>query len=89
MSVTNIHNCIKEVSPQPFWAADFADYDFILRYPWLAEADFKIYFKIGIFKWWNNQKLEKYILLISLKNILNDIALGEIVYTLYLKEYQI
>jgi len=33
------------------------------------------------------KELEGRILLISLKDILEDIALGEIVYALYLKEY--
>ena len=33
--------------------------------------------------------MEKYILLISLRDILDNIALGKTVYALYLKEYQI
>jgi len=69
--------------------ANFVGYDLILRYPWLAKADLKIHFKTGAFKWWNNKELEGRILLISLKDILEDIALGEIVYALYLKEYWI
>ena len=48
--VTNMHNCIKVVSPQPFWVADFTRYNLILRYLWLVEADFKICFKTGTFK---------------------------------------
>ena len=32
---------------------------------------------------------QEYISLISLRDILNDIGLGKIVYALYLKEYQI
>ena len=69
--------------------ANFIGYNLILGYPWLAEVDFKIRFKIGAFKWWNDKELEGHILLISLKDILEDIALGEIVYALYLKEYRI
>ena len=33
--------------------------------------------------------MEEYISLISLRDILNNIVLGETVYTLYLKEYRI
>ena len=66
--------------------ANFIGYNLILKYPQLAEVDPKICFKIGAFKLWNNKELEGRILLISLKNILKDIALGEIVYALYLKE---
>ena len=51
------------------------------------EADPKIRFKIGAFKWWNNKESEGRILLASLKDILEDIALGKTVYALYLKEY--
>ena len=51
------------------------------------EVDFKIHFKTGTFEWWNNQELKECISLISLKDILNNIALGEIIYALYLKEY--
>ena len=69
--------------------ANFADYNLIFKYPWLIEVDPKIYFKIGTFKWWNNKELEGRILLISLKDILDNIALNKIVYALYLKEYQI
>ena len=61
----------------------------MFRYPWLAEVDIKIYFKIETFKQWNNKELEKYILLISFKDILKNIKLDKIVYILYLKEYQI
>ena len=82
-----MHNYTKEVGLQPFQVADFAGYNFIFRYPWLAEADLKIYFKTGTFKQQNNQELEDCISLISLKDILNNIALGKTVYTLYLKEY--
>jgi len=85
--VANIHNCTKVVGPQPFWVANFEGYNLILRYPWLAEADPKICFKIGAFKWWNDKELEGRILLASLKDILEDVAPGEIVYALYLKEY--
>jgi len=67
--------------------ADFKGYNLILGYPWLAEVDFKIRFKTGAFKWWNNKELKGRILLASLKDILEDIALGETVYALYLKEY--
>ena len=66
---------------------DFINYNLIFRYPWLVKIDFKIRFKIGIFKWWNNKELEGYILLISFKDILKDIKLNKIVYILYLKEY--
>jgi len=52
--VTDIHNHTKVVKPQLFWAADFIGYDLILRYPWLAEINPKICFKIGTFKWWND-----------------------------------
>ena len=45
-----IYNCTKIVKIQPFWAADFASYDFIFGYLWLAEADPKIHFKTRIFK---------------------------------------
>jgi len=69
--------------------ADFIGYNLILRYPWLIEADSKIRFKMGAFKWWNNKELEGRILLISLKDILEDIALRETVYALHLKEYWI
>ena len=89
VSVTDTHNRTKEVGPQPFWAADFAGYDLILGYPWLAEADPKIRFKTGTFEWWNDQESEECILLISLRDILDDIALGETVYALHLKEYWI
>jgi len=82
-----MYNYTKVVGPQPFWAANFVNYNFILRYLWLVEIDLKIYFKIGAFKWWNNKELEGCILLISLKDILEDITLGEIVYALHLKEY--
>jgi hypothetical protein len=85
--VADIHNRTKVVGPQPFWAADFAGYNLILGYPWLVEVDPKIYFKIGTFKWWNNKESEGRILLISLKDILEDIELDEIVYVLHLKEY--
>jgi len=67
--------------------ADFVGYNLILRYSWLAEADLKICFKIGAFKWWNDEELEGRISLISLKDILEDVALGKIVYALHLKEY--
>ena len=67
--------------------ADFAGYNLIFGYPWLVKADFKIYFKTEIFKWWNNQELKECILLISLKDILDNVALDKIIYTLYLKEY--
>jgi len=87
--VANIHNRTKVVGPQPFWVANFKGYNLILRYPWLAEADPKIRFKTGAFKWWNNKELKGRILLASLKDILEDMALGKIVYALYLKEYQI
>ena len=50
MSVVDMHNCTKVVGPQPFWVADFTEYDFILGYPWLVKADPKIYFKIKTFK---------------------------------------
>ena len=82
-----MHNCTKEVSLQPFWAANFAGYNLIFGYLWLVEVDPKICFKTGTFEWWNNQKLEECISLISLRDILDDITLGEIVYALYLKEY--
>ena len=52
--MTDMHNCTKVVKPQPFWAADFAGYNFIFRYLWLIEMDFKICFKTGTFKWWND-----------------------------------
>jgi len=87
--VANIHNCIKVVGPQPFWAANFKGYNLIFGYPWLAEADLKIRFKTGAFKWWNDKELKGYILLASLKDILEDIALGKTVYALYLKKYWI
>ena len=87
--VANIYNRTKVVGLQPFQAANFVGYNLILRYPWLVEADSKIHFKTGAFKQQNNKELEGRILLISLKDILKDIALGEIVYALYLKEYQI
>jgi len=87
--VANIYNRTKVVGPQPFWVANFVGYNLILRYPWLVEADPKIRFKIGAFKWWNDEELEGRILLISLKDILEDVALGETVYALYLKEYRI
>ena len=51
------------------------------------EVDFKIYFKIEAFKQQNNKELKGCILLISLEDILEDIAPGKIVYALYLKEY--
>ena len=50
MSVANMHNYTKVVGPQPFWAADFTRYNFILIYPWLIEVDLKIYFKTGTFE---------------------------------------
>jgi len=50
MSVADMHNCTKVIGLQLFWAANFAGYNFILRYLWLAEADPKIYFKTGTFK---------------------------------------
>ena len=87
VSVADIYNRTKVVGPQPFWAADFIGYNLILRYPWLVEVDPKICFKIGTFKWWNDKELEGRILLISLKDILEDIELDKIVYVLYLKEY--
>ena len=87
--VANIYNRTKVISPQPFQVANFIGYNLILGYPWLVKVDFKIRFKIGAFKQWNDKELEGCILLISLKYILEDIALGEIVYALYLKEYQI
>jgi len=67
--------------------ANFIGYNLILKYPWLTEVDPKIYFKTGAFKWWNDEELEGRILLISLKDILEDIAPGKIVYALHLKEY--
>jgi hypothetical protein len=82
-----MYNRTKVVGPQPFWVADFVGYDLILRYPWLVEVDSKIRFKIGTFKWWNDEELEGCILLISLKDILEDVELDKIVYVLYLKEY--
>ena len=69
--------------------ANFVNYNLIFRYPWLIKVDLKIHFKTGTFEWWNNQELKECISLISLKDILDDIALGEIVYALYLKKYQI
>ena len=51
------------------------------------EVDPKIRFKTGAFKWWNDKELEGRILLTSLKDILENVALGETVYALYLKEY--
>ena len=69
--------------------ANFLGYNFIFRYPWLVKVNFKIYFKTRTFKWWNNKKLKKHISLTSLKDILNNTALGEKVYILYLKEYWI
>ena len=87
--VADIYNYTKVVGPQPFQAADFAGYDLILRYPQLIEVDFKIRFKIEAFKQQNDKELEGRILLISLKDILGDIALDKIVYALYLKEYRI
>ncbi len=50
MSITNMHNYTKVVRPQPFWAADFTRYGFILGYLWLTEIDFKICFKTITFK---------------------------------------
>ena len=87
--VANIYNYTKVVSLQPFQTANFVGYNLIFRYPQLIEVDFKIRFKIGAFKQQNNKELEGRILLISLKDILENIALGEIVYALYLKEYWI
>ena len=87
--VADIYSCTKVVSPQPFQVADFAGYNFILKYLQLVKADSKIHFKTGTFEWWNNKKLEGCILLISLKDILEDIELNKIVYILYLKEYWI
>jgi len=84
-----MHNCTKVVGPQPFWVANFEGYNLILGYPWLVEVDPKIRFKIGAFKWWNDKELEGRILLASLKDILEDMALGKTVYALYLKEYWI
>ena len=84
-----MHNRTKVVGPQPFWAADFAGYDLILGYPWLAEVDPKIRFKTGTFEWWNDEELEGRILLISLKDILEDVEPDKTVYVLYLKEYWI
>jgi len=31
--VADMHNYTKVVGPQPFWAANFIGYNFILRYP--------------------------------------------------------
>ena len=87
--VADIYNRTKVVGPQPFQAANFIGYNLILRYPQLVEVDPKIHFKIGTFKQWNNKELEGRMLLISLKDILEDIELDKIVYVLYLKEYQI
>ena len=53
------------------------------------EVDPKIRFKIGIFKQQNNKEFKERILLISLKDILEDIELDKIVYILYPKEYWI
>ena len=69
--------------------ANFAGYNLIFRYPWLIEADPKIHFKTGTFKWWNNQELEGHISVIILKHMMNNIALGETIYVLHPKEYQI
>jgi hypothetical protein len=85
--VADMHNCTKVVGPQPFWAADFTGYNFILGYPWLTEIDPKIYFKTGIFKWWNDQELEGRILVMNFEYILDNIVLGEMVYILHPKEY--
>ena len=84
-----MHNYTKVVSPQPFQVANFIGYNLILKYPQLIEVDPKIHFKTGAFKQQNNKELEGYISLTSLKDILEDIALGETVYTLHLKKYQI
>jgi len=67
--------------------ADFINYNFIFRYFWPIKVDFKIYFKTGIFKQWNDKELERRILLISLKDILEDVVSNKIVYALYLKKY--
>jgi len=48
--VTDIYNYTKVVGPQLFWAADFINYNFIFRYSWLIDVDFKICFKTGTFK---------------------------------------
>jgi len=48
--VINIYNYTKVVGLQLFWAADFVNYNFIFKYFWLIKVDFRIYFKIGIFK---------------------------------------
>ena len=50
MLVANMHNCIKIARPQPFWVVDFAGYNLIFKYFWLAKADLKIHFKTGTFK---------------------------------------
>ena len=75
--VADIYNYTKVVSPQLFQAADFIGYNLILRYPQLIEVDPKIRFKIGAFKQQNDNKLEGRILLISLKDILENIALDK------------
>ena len=84
-----MHNHTKVVGPQLFWAADFVGYNLIFRYLWLVEADLKICFKTGIFKWWNNQESEGYISVITLKHIINNIALSKIIYVLHPKKYWI
>ena len=89
VSVADMHNHTKVVGPQPFWAADFAGYDLILGYPWLAEADPKIRFKTGAFEWWNDNESEGRISLTSLEDILENIAPDETVYALHPKEYRI
>ena len=48
--MADMHNCTKVVGLQPFWATNFAGYDFILKYLWLAKTDPKICFKTGTFK---------------------------------------
>ena len=50
VSVADMHNHTKVVGPQPFWAADFTRYGFILGYLWLTEIDPKIHFKTGTFE---------------------------------------
>ena len=87
--IADIYNYTKVVGGQLFQAADFVGYNLILRYPQLIKVDSKIRFKIGAFKQQNDKESEGRILLISLKDILGDIALGEVVYALYLKEYRI
>ena len=70
----------RTVDQQEFWAANFAGYDMVLGWPWLAAADPMISFRTGTFVWGNAEvtRLEA----VTVDQLFDGLQKGEKVYSI-------